>query len=100
MWNLHARTLASGQGGVLIDGRWPARFIDLPEFEPDRPHRLSPLASRVRISRSGVLRELCIAYAGELQRAGWRDADHRRDVGRLLSDGLVYDEPMRSLYAR
>jgi glycosyltransferase involved in cell wall biosynthesis len=100
MWNLHARELASGKGGVLIDGRWPARFIDLPEFEPDRPHRLSPLASRVRISRSSELRELCTAYAGELQQAGWRDADHRRDVGRLLSDGLVYDEPMRSLYAR
>jgi hypothetical protein len=100
MWNLHDRTLESGQEGVLVDNRWPLRFVDLPGFEPDRPHRLSPLASRVRVSRSPVLRELCIRYAAELQQAGWCDADHRRDVGRRLFNGFVFDEPMRSLYSR
>jgi hypothetical protein len=100
MWNLHLRPLTSTGSHALVDGRWPLRLLDLPGFEPDRPHRLSPWATRVRVSRSDVLRELCTRYAGELQHAGWRDADRRRDVGRTLDGGLVYDDSMRALYAR
>ncbi len=100
MWNLHERRLESGPAGLLVDGRWPLRFLDLAGFDPDRPYRLSALASRIRVSRSPVLRELCIRYAEELRQAGWRDIDHRRDVGRPLADGLVYDESLRALHAR
>jgi glycosyltransferase involved in cell wall biosynthesis len=100
MWNLHEPTLERRPEGLLVDERWPLRFVDLPGFDPHRPHRLSALASRVRVSRSPVLRELCVRYAAELQQAGWCDADHHRDIGRRLFNGLVFDEPMRSLYAR
>ncbi len=99
MWNLHERSLGRAPEGVVVDGR-PARFMNLPGFEPDRPHRLSALASRVRVSRSPVLRELCVEYAQELRRAGWEDSDLRRDVGRRLADGTVYDDSLRALYAR
>jgi glycosyltransferase involved in cell wall biosynthesis len=100
MWNLHERMLESSSDGLLVDGRWPLRFLDLDGFDPDRPYRLSPLASRTRVSRSPVLRELCIRYAEELRQAGWFDIDHRRDVGRPLADGLPYDDSLRALHAR
>ncbi|MHB8240366.1 MAG: glycosyltransferase [Solirubrobacteraceae bacterium] len=99
MWNLHVRSLGRTPDGIVADGQ-PARFMSLPGFEPDRPHRLSALASRVRVSRSPVLRELCVEYAQELREAGWEDSDLRRDVGRRLADGSIYDDPMRALYAR
>ncbi len=100
LWNLHEHSLEQGETGVLVDGRWPLRFMDLTGFEPDRPHRLSLVATRVRVSRSPALRELCARYAGELERAGWRAADHRRDVGRTMADGVLYDEAMHSLHVR
>src|SRR5262249_11270532 len=34
------------------------------------------------------------------KRAGWRDLDHRSDVGRPLADGLLYDDSLRALHAR
>jgi hypothetical protein len=99
MWNLHTRTLGTASDGVLVDGSWPLRFLNLPGFDPGRPYRLSPVASRVRISRSPVLHELCERYAGELLAAGWRDSEHREEVGRRLADGLVYDDSLRAMYA-
>jgi glycosyltransferase involved in cell wall biosynthesis len=120
VWNMHAHSLervaggaagekaadgkaADGEAdptGVLVDGHWQLQFLDLPGFEPDRPHRLSALASRVRVSRSPVLRELCVEYARELQGAGWRETNHRRDVGRHVADGTVYDNTLRLLHER
>jgi hypothetical protein len=98
MWNLHRRTLQATPDGVLVDGRWPLRFLNLPGFDPGRPYRLSAIASRARVSRLPVLHELCERYAGELRAAGWRDFDHRDDVGRRLGDGLVYDDSLRAIY--
>jgi glycosyltransferase involved in cell wall biosynthesis len=98
MWNLHGHTLRDTPDGVLVDGIWPLRFLNLPGFDPDRPHQLNPMASRVRVSRSPVLRELCARYADELRAAGWQDFEHRRDVGRRLADGLVYDDSLRAMY--
>ncbi len=100
MWNLHVRMLDGTPERMLVDGRWPARFINLPGFEPDRPHRLSAGASRVRVSRSPVLRELFVGYSQALREAGWKDFDRRRDVGRRLADGLVFDDSLRALFAR
>ena len=99
MWNLHRRTLHATSDGVLVNGRWPLRFLNLPGFEPDRPYQLNPRASRARVSRSPVLHELCERYASELRQNGWRDTDHRGEVGRRLDDGLVYDDSLRALYA-
>ncbi len=99
MWNLHRRRLEASTGGPLVDGRWPLRFLNLPGFAPDRPHRLSPSASRARVSRSPVLHELCEEYAGELLRSGWEDPDHHGEVGRRLDGWLVYDESLRAIYA-
>jgi glycosyltransferase involved in cell wall biosynthesis len=96
-WNLNGRRLERSADGVYVDGRWPLRFLDLPGFEPDRPYRLSAGASRVRLSRSLVLRELCVEYAGELERAQWSNLSHKGDVGRKLANGLVYDEVMDRL---
>ncbi len=98
-WNLDRRTLDTEADTVLVDGRWPLRFLNLPGFEPDRPHRLSAGASRARVSRAPVLHELCERYASELRESGWRDADRRGDVGRRLLGGLVYDDSLRAIYA-
>jgi glycosyltransferase involved in cell wall biosynthesis len=100
MWNLHLHSLQSTPEGTVVDGRWPLRWLDLPGFRPDRPHQLSAGASRVRISRSPALRELCLIYAGELQRAGWSAVDRRQDIGRRLADGLVYDDALDALRSR
>jgi glycosyltransferase involved in cell wall biosynthesis len=104
MWNLHLHSLGWDEGEVspamLVDGLWPLRFLDLPGFEPDHPHRLSAQASRVRVSRSPVLHELCARYAEELLRAGWRETNHRRDVGRQMPDGAIYDSVVRALHER
>jgi glycosyltransferase involved in cell wall biosynthesis len=100
MWNLHCHRLEAAGDGVSVDGREPLRFLNLPAFDPDRPHRLAPEASRARVSRSPALRQLCERYARELREAGWSDADHRHDVGRRLVGGLVYDDAMRAIYAK
>jgi glycosyltransferase involved in cell wall biosynthesis len=99
LWNLHRHTLAAGASGTLVDGRWALRFLNLPGFEPGRPHRLAANASRARISGSPALHELCERYASELSRAGWCDLDHHAEVGRFLEDGLVYDDSLRAAYA-
>jgi glycosyltransferase involved in cell wall biosynthesis len=99
LWNLHRHTLQAGAQGTLVDDRWSLRFLNLPGFEPDRPHRLAANASRARVSRSPALHELCQSYASELLRAGWRDLDHRVEVGRSLEEGFVYDDSLRAAYA-
>jgi|CZKG01.1.fsa_nt_gi hypothetical protein len=99
MWNLHTRTLQATPAGVLVDGREPVRFLNLPGFDPARPFRLSPMASRARVSRSPALHELCERYAEELRDAGWKDSEHGGEVGRRLADGLVYDDSLRAMYA-
>jgi len=99
MWNLPFHTLQSGPNGVTVDRRWPLRFLNLPGFEPDRPYRLNAMASRARVSRSSVLHELCERYASELEQSGWRDTEHRAEVGRRLSDEIVYDDSLRAIYA-
>jgi glycosyltransferase involved in cell wall biosynthesis len=100
MWNLHLHTLQSTPEGTLVDDALPLRWLDLPGFRPDRPHQLNAGASRVRISRSPALRELCVAYANELERAGWSAVDRRQDIGRRLADGLVYDDALDALRTR
>jgi hypothetical protein len=100
MWNLHTHTLAADpDGSLLVDGHRPLRFLNLPGFDPDHPHRLGATASRARVSRAPVLHELCERYAAELRRSGWRDSDRHAEVGRRLQEGLVYDESLRALYA-
>jgi glycosyltransferase involved in cell wall biosynthesis len=98
MWNLHRRTLQADAGGVTVDRHWPLRFLNLPGFDPDRPHRLSATASRARVSRSPVLHQLSETYAGELRRSGWRDSDFRGEVGRRLAGGVLYDDALRAIY--
>ncbi|HST34310.1 MAG TPA: glycosyltransferase [Solirubrobacteraceae bacterium] len=100
LWNLHERELRQSGQATAVDGDGPARFLNLPGFDPDRPYRLAANASRARVSRSPVLRSLCERYAAELREAGWRDADHRHEVGRSLDDGLVYDDSLRATYSR
>jgi glycosyltransferase involved in cell wall biosynthesis len=99
MWNLHLHTLERDSDVVRVDGSWPLRFLNLPGFDPDRPYQLNVMASRTRVSRAPVLRELCERYADELRAAGWRDSEHRRGVGRRLADGLVFDDALRAMYA-
>jgi glycosyltransferase involved in cell wall biosynthesis len=100
LWNLHDRQLRRRGEALTVQGDGPARFLNLPGFDPDRPYRLAANASRARVSRSPVLRGLCEQYAAELREAGWRDADHRHEVGRSLAEGLVYDDSLRATYAR
>lgn len=100
-WNLHRHELRSGpRGEPLVDGQGRLGFLDLPGFDPTRPHRLAARASRVRVSRSPALRALCSEYALELLELGWRDLDLRSEVGRRLAGGLIYDDTLRELYGR
>ena len=100
LWNLHVHTLHAGPDGVTVDDGEPLRFLNLAGFDPDRPYRLAANASRARVSRSAPLRGLVERYAEELREAGWRDTDHRGEVGRRLSDELVYDDSLRATYSR
>jgi glycosyltransferase involved in cell wall biosynthesis len=99
MWNLHRVVLEGTLQEPLVNGRFALRFLNLPGFDPDRPHQLSAGASRARVSRSPLLHELCESYAAELRTCGWRDPDHHAEVGRRLLPGLVYDESTRAAYA-
>jgi len=99
MWNLHTHLLEPSAQGILVDGSWPLRFLNLPGFDPGKPHRLNVMASRARVSRSPGLRELCERYAHALRAGGWREADLREHIGRRLADGLVYDEALRAMHA-
>jgi glycosyltransferase involved in cell wall biosynthesis len=98
-WSLHERGLEWTPAGVRIDGL-PLRFIDFTGFDPDHPYRLSATATRVRVSRSEGLRELCASYATELLVAGWRAGEDHGEVGRHLANGLVYDEVLARLHTR
>ncbi|HEY2572156.1 MAG TPA: glycosyltransferase [Solirubrobacteraceae bacterium] len=100
LWNLHERGLRESGDGAITVGGAPVRLFNLLGFDPDRPYRLAANASRARISRSAPLRGLVERYAVELREAGWRDADHRHDVGRSLGEGLVYDDSLRAIYSR
>jgi glycosyltransferase involved in cell wall biosynthesis len=100
LWNLHRHTLAPSGGGVTVDDEAPLHLLNLAGFHPDRPYRLAANASRARVSRSPLLRRLVLGYAQELRAAGWRDTDHRGEVGRRLTDELVYDDSLRATYAR
>jgi glycosyltransferase involved in cell wall biosynthesis len=100
LWNLHGHKLEERGEAVIVDGARTLRLLNLPGFDPDRPHRLAANASRARVSGSAVLRGLCERYAAELRAAGWNDAEHRHEIGRRLSGGLVYDESLRAIYGR
>jgi len=100
LWNLDRHTLQEDERGVRVDDARPLRLLNLPGFDPERPHRLAANASRARVSRSPVLRRLCERYASELLSCGWGDLEHRHDVGRRLTSGLVYDDSLRAIYAR
>jgi len=99
MWNLPAHRLELAGEGVLVDGRWPVRFLNLPGFHPGKPHRLNAMASRARMSRSPALRALSERYAQALRASGWRDFDLSSHIGRRLADGRVYDEALRAMHA-
>jgi glycosyltransferase involved in cell wall biosynthesis len=101
LWNLDRHSLQEREAGVVsVDDARPLRFVNLPGFDPERPHRLAANASRARVSRSPVLRRLCERYASELLACGWSDVEHRHEVGRRLAGGLVYDDGLRAIYAR
>jgi glycosyltransferase involved in cell wall biosynthesis len=97
LWNLHERSLGAAEEGIFVNGHWPLRLLDLPGFDPTRPHRLAALASRARLSRSPVLGQLSERYAEELTEAGWQALDRRHEIGRRLANGLLYDQAVHSL---
>lgn len=98
-WSLARRRIERDAGGGFSVGSAPLRLLDLPGFEPDRPHRLAADAERVRLSRSPALRELTARYAEQLRAAGADDDPvGRRAVGRRLANGLVYDDALQRLH--
>lgn len=99
MWNLHERALVQVAEGLCVDSDRPARFLNLLGFEPHRPERLNPIASRVRVSQSEVLRDLCVNYAQQLRDAGWELGPSGR-IGQRLPGGLVYEDRLDFLHQR
>ena len=53
----------------------------------------------MRLSRSPALRELCVRYAAELERAGWSSRNHAADIGRSLAGGSSTTPPRRLAHA-
>ncbi len=99
-WNLHEHALEWVGDRLLIDGARPVRLFDFSGFDPGRPYVLNPVSTRVKLSRSPVLRELAETYAEQLRAAGWDDGRSRGDVGRRLANGIVYDEALERLHAK
>jgi glycosyltransferase involved in cell wall biosynthesis len=99
MWNLHQHSLEETSDGIVVDGQVPLRFMDLVGFEPDHPYRLNATSSRLRLSRSPVLRMLASQYADALIQAGWHEFASHIGIGGRLANGLMFDETMSSLYA-
>jgi glycosyltransferase involved in cell wall biosynthesis len=96
-WNLHTRPLTREAGSVLACRR-PLRTVHFESFDPRRPHWLSGDADRVRVVEDPVLGSLCADYASRLLVHGWRHLDRRREIGRRLPNGLVFDARMLDLY--
>ncbi len=98
-WNLHARGLDRAPDGALTTTAGsPVRFMDLAGFDPLKPFRLSPFASRVRASRIPPLGPLCHEYAQALLGQGWADDASGPPIGDRLANGMVIDEALRRLY--
>ena len=98
-WNLHEHTVVQTPSGLVVDDRWPLRFLELSGFDPHRPYTLGAVVDRVRLSRSPALRETCERYAEALLAAGWFEGRRRVDVGRRLANGLLFDDAMERLHA-
>ncbi len=96
-WNLHARALTRAAGGVLADG-CALRSVQFSDFDPQRPYWLSAAADRVRVVEDPVLGALCGDYAQRLLAHGADEVDRRRDIGRRLPNGLVFDARLLNLY--
>jgi glycosyltransferase involved in cell wall biosynthesis len=98
-WNLHEHAIEESSSGLILDGRTRLRLFDFSGFEAEEPYRLSPISSRIRVSRSPLLKALCERYTHELLDAGWLVGRHRPDVGRRLANGIVFDEALERLHA-
>lgn len=97
-WNLDRRSLdKTTEGDVVVDGKSPLRFMSFEGYQPNRPHRLSPASSRIRLSREPVLKELSLRYRQELLAAGWHDVSSQVPLGHHLAPGVVFDETMAAL---
>ena len=97
-WNLHEHELERVADRLVLDGGRPVRLFDLSGFDPGRRYALSAISTRVKLSRSPLLRELADTYAEQLLAAGWAEGRSRADIGRRLANGLVYDEALERLH--
>jgi glycosyltransferase involved in cell wall biosynthesis len=97
-WNLHEHELEWLGDQLVLDGDRPVRLFDLSGFDPGRRFALSPICTRVKLSRSPLLRELAENYAEQLLAAGWADDRSRADIGRPLANGIIYDEALERLH--
>ncbi len=98
-WNLHERGLARDADGALTTATGaPVRFIDFTGFDPTKPFRLSPHASRARPSRVPELAGICRGYADALRSHGWATDAVAPAIGDRLANGLVIDQSMQRLF--
>lgn len=98
VWNLQEHSLKETPDGIIVDEHSPLRLIALADYAPDRPHELSPRATRHRLSRMPALRSICIRYADELRAAGWPVDGLRPRLGEPLANGMPFDDALHALY--
>lgn len=98
IWNLQEHSLMTTRSGIVVDGCVPLRVVVLGDYAPDRPHELSPRATRHRLSRMPVLRSICVRYADELRAAGWPIDGLRPRLGESLAAELTFDDALYALY--
>ncbi len=97
-WSLHERTLEQQDDEFFVNGR-RLRLTHFEGFDPARPYLFGPAGGRARTSEDEALAALCDLYAQRLIEAGWTDPRRRRDVGRRLPDGAVFDDRLSHLLA-
>lgn len=96
-WNLHARTLEKDGATITVNGE-RLKFFHFSGFRPELPYWLSKHATRVKVSESIILSELCESYAALLKKHGYDKALRPPYRHGQLPNGLVYDQRLHRLH--
>ena len=96
-WNLHSRTLHRDGDNITVNGD-TLRFFHFSGFLPDFPHWLSQHATRVKLSETPILADLCASYTVQLKEHGYDKASRAPYGYGQLPNRLPHNDVLRRLY--
>jgi len=99
-WNLHERKLTKQENKTLVEDS-ELKFFHFSGFSPSTPWILSKYVAdspRVVISKSSVLRELCLGYANLLNKHGWNSKNISEYGFSRFESGKKIPRSLRRLY--